>query len=388
MKNCLLLLFLITIPFVLHAHSNSVDISSIEFDIYKSFDVINAKTGKQSRITPKQNNKIKIVGKNKWAYVIKTVDPYGNLSKSSYLVAHKWARRALNIQAALHAARLQKEIEQSTLPPTPDCKSCGVDTDSNPEPAVAAEPVTDDDLISPDEKNVPVVTDNTKWKPGCEVLADESKIKSQDSKQLFQCIRSIQSAIDKGARDSKGRLIRSATFKNLYSRLNKQEQKFAAYIFTAHGEASSLAVRNPPKHEEMIAVMKVLDNRMNASNNNRRATRKPFNQLDVALDRSQFSMYNSNDPNWRRVLDIDRRENFSVAIHSYIKYLKGDLQPKPEVDRVYHYHTNYVSPAWKVRSKKVNVSVDGAWVNGTSRVQHLFYRDIAWSRNPKTDWRN
>ncbi len=387
MKNCLLLIFLITLPFLARAHSDDVNISNIEFDIYKSFDVINAKTGKQSKITPKQNKKIKIVGKNKWAYVIKIVDPYGNQSSSSYLVAHKWARRALNIQAALHAARLQKEIEQSTMPPVADCKSCGVDVDSNPE-AVRAEPVTQDDLVSPDEKDVPVITSNTQWKPGCELLADEKNLKSSDTRKLFQCIRSIQAAINRGARDSRGRLDRSKVFKNLYGRLNKQEQKFAAFIFTSHGEASSLAVRNPPKHEEMIAVMKVIDNRMNASNNNRRATRKPFNQLDVALDRSQFSMYNKNDPNWRRVLDIDRRENFNVAIESFIKYQQGNLQPKPEVDRVYHYHTNYVSPNWKSNSKRVAISVDGKTVNGTSRVKHYFYRDIAWSRNPKTDWRN
>lgn len=387
MKNCRLIIFLIILPLVVYAHSSDVDISSIEFDIYKTFDVINAKTGKQSRITPKQNKKIKIVGKNKWAYVIKVVDSQGNLSAGSYLVAHKWARRALNIQAALHAARLQKEIENSTLPPEPDCKSCGIDVDSNPQ-QVKAEPVVQEDLVDPEEKDVPVVTDGTKWKPGCEVLADEKKLKEQDAKTLFQCIRSIQSAINQGARDSRGRLIRSKVFKNLYSRLNKKEQKFAAFIFTSHGEASSLAVKNPPKYEEMIAIMKVIDNRMNAANSYRRATRKPFNQLDVVLDRSQFSMYNKNDPNWKRCLDIDRRENFSVAIHSFIKYQQSDLKPKPEVDRLYHYHTNYVSPGWKRNSKRVPVSVDGKQVNGTSRVKHYFYRDIAWSRNPKTDWRN
>lgn len=302
-------------------------------------------------------------------------------------MAHKWARRALNIQAALHAARIQKEIESSVQPPMPDCKSCGVDVDSNPEP-VKAEPVSQEDLVAPEEKDVPVVTDNTRWKPGCEVLANEQALKDENSRELFQCIRSIQSAINQGARDSRGRLVRADVFKNLYRRLNRQEQKFAAFIFTSHGEASSLAVRNPPKHEEMMAIMKVIDNRMNAANNYRRATRKPFNQLDVVLDRSQFSMYNSSDPNWRRCLDIDRRENFTVAIQSFIKYQKGDLEPKPEVDRVYHYHTNYVSPAWKVSDKRVAVTADGKEVRGTTRVKHYFYRDIAWSRNPKTDWRN
>ena len=127
---------------------------------------------------------------------------------------------------------------------------------------------------------------------------------------------------------------------------------------------------------------------MNASNNNRRASRKPFNELDVVLDPWQFSMYNSNDPGWRRSLDIDHRTNFSTAIHSYIKFVGSDIEPKPEVDRVYHYHANYVSPDWKVSNKKIAVTVDGKEVKGGSRTKHYFYRDIAWSKNPRTPWRS
>lgn len=367
------------------ATAQEVDIHSIEFDVYKTFDVINARTGRQSRIKESQGRRVKIVKKNKWAYVIKVIEKDGSVSKDSYMVAHKWARRALNIQAALHAARLKKVIDESTEPPKmeEDCQTCGLEI----EVKTAGEKVKEEDLVEPDEKDVPVITDNYNWKPGCEVLAKGQGLKSADSEQLFKCIRSIQKSIAEGARDRNGQLNRKKAFKNLYSRLNKEEQKFAAHIFTAQGEAAILTSARPPRYEEMVAVMKVVENRMNASNNNRRSTRKPFNELDVILDPWQFSMYNTKDPGWRRSLDIDYRTNFSNAVHSYIKFVSSDIEPKPEVDRIYHYHANYVRPNWRSSRKKVTIEVDGKKVLGGTKTKHYFYRDIAWSKNPKTPWR-
>lgn len=384
MKACSIIVLFLVILSPAWAH-NDVDIKSIEFDVYKSFDVMNARTGRTSKITPRQNKKVKIVGKNKWAYIIRVVDESGNVAGPSYLVAHKWAKRALNIQAALHAARIQKVVETATLPPEPDCKNCGIDVDSTPEQT--AEPVTAEDLQEPEDQNEPVVTDNRNWKPGCEVLARGSELSRSDAESLNRCVRSIQRSVAEGARDRNGSLNRAKAFKNLYSRLNKEEQRFAAHIFTAQGEAAILTSARPPRYEEMVAVMKVVDNRMNASNNNRRARQRPFNELDVVLDPWQFSMYNANDPGWRRSLDIDHRTNFSNAVNSYIKYVSADMKPRPEVDRVYHYHANYVSPDWRNNSKKVTISVDGKSVLGGTRTKHYFYRDIAWSRNPKIPWR-
>lgn len=383
MKTTLLILLFLSSSFGSLA-AQEIDIRTIEFDVYKTFDVVHSKTGRKSRIKESQGRKVKIVGKNKWAYVIRVVDKNGNISGDSYMVAHKWARRALNIQAALHAAKLKQVIEESTKPPEMDenCQTCGI-----VEETPSVEKVTQEDLVEPDEKDVPVVTESYNWKPGCEVLAKGQGLKSADSEQLFKCIRSIQKSIAEGARNRNGQLNRSKAFKNLYSRLNKEEQKFAAHIFTAQGEAAILTSARPPRYEEMVAVMKVVENRMDASNNNRRSRRKPFNELDVVLDPWQFSMYNSKDPGWRRSLDIDYRTNFSNAVHSYIKFVSADIEPKPEVDRIYHYHANYVRPNWRSNSKRVTISVDDKKVLGGSKTKHYFYRDIAWSRNPKIPWR-
>ena len=194
MKNWTIfsLLFLLVLWDIGQAKGADVDIRTIEFDIYKTFDVINSRTGRKSRIRPSRNRKVKIVGKNKWAYEIKLTDANGNPEGATYLVAQKWARRALNIQAALHAARLKQVVDQSTQPPQADCKSCGIDEDSVPTPTSRDSVVTSEDLIEPDEKDVPVVTDNRNWKPGCEVLAKGNDLKSADSDQLFKCVRSIQ----------------------------------------------------------------------------------------------------------------------------------------------------------------------------------------------------
>jgi hypothetical protein len=358
--------------------NDDIDIRSIDFEVYKSFHVQNPRTSRQRVIAPKRNRVVKILGeKQGWAYVVRIFDN-GKPVGGDYLVAKKWARKALNIQAALHAVRINDEVRNALQPPVAPCELAEEEIQR-----VRAEELAPTIVDEP-----PVVVDRGTWKPGCEVLSKgKSLTEGADTSSLLQCVRSIQLSITNGGRVSR----RAILFRNMYKNLNPEEQRFAAMIFTAQGEASILANQSTPHLNELMVVMKTLENRKNDSNanRNRRARRKaPFNELDVALDHMQYSMYNANDSNWKRVLLRESGRDFSNAVTAFIQYQTANFQPKPEVEDVRHYHANYSNPNWLVRSKRVNMSVNGNEATGKGNVRHIFYQDIVWSRSPRIDWRS
>lgn len=393
------------------ALAHEVTISDIDFKIHNSFHVQHPRTKKQMLIKPKKGRVVKIVGQNKWAFVVQIYDK-GVPHKGKYHVAKKWARKALNIQAALQVARMNDVVKEATNPPIAECTTNTVEPIHNPidddqdDDAVLAEstPVKEEELIDPEDKEE-VVLDVSGYRPGCEALAKGKAVSAQDKEKLTQCVRSIRRAVSEGARKSNGNLDRATAFKNLYSKLRPEEQRFAAMIFTAQGEAAVLVRGNPPAIQEMQAVMKVVENRKNDAN--RRAGSEKYNELDIVLQPLQFSMYNSNDNGWKRSLDSGVSENFNNPIDAFIGFENATFAPKPQVDQVYHYHTNYVNPDWTRSNKAMRITADGrttraapaGYNEGTSsgraqimksysRVRHIFFHNLPWGNKPRTPWRS
>lgn len=210
-----------------------------------------------------------------------------------------------------------------------------------------------------------------KWQPHCKVLAAD-KIGDFLYNEISNCLESIKESIIKGAKNKDGSLNRERVFKNLYNNLNKKEQEFAALTLTAFGEAGILA----PPLEEMVMVMKVVSNRAAY------AREKGFaeaNELDSALQKAQFSMYNKNDPSWQRAIKSGHGHPHTInSIKSYILYHNTNIENAREVEKVYHYHTNYVSPDWKETSKIVKPVLNGKNLK-QSGTRHLFFKNIPWS---------
>lgn len=209
------------------------------------------------------------------------------------------------------------------------------------------------------------------WQPHCEVLAAD-KFGDFLFDEISKCLESIKESITKGAKNKNGSLNRGIVFKNLYKNLNKKEQEFAALTLTAYGEAGILA----PPLEEMVMVMKVVSNRADY------ARKKGFaeaNELDAALQKAQFSMYNKNDPSWQRAIKSGHGHPHTInSIKSYILYHNTKIENAREVEKVYHYHTNYVSPDWKDTSKIVKPVLNGKKLKQRG-TRHHFFKNIPWS---------
>lgn len=384
---------------------NLSELQNIQFEVVRSFEAMNTKTGRMINVSTSARNSVRVIGENDWAYVLKVFKDNRPLA-GEFFVAKKWARRALNLYAAKHALEMNQSVGKATNQPQGDC--CDNNVHDNPQEVTifdeletSPKPKARPENFPPQREDESTATQED-YLPGCQSLDVESSSRPRDREELMRCIRSIQVQITQGARNSRGALLRGRVFRNLYSELNPQEQRFAAMVFTAHGEAVPITTGDPPEFQEMSAVMKVVDNRMRDANERS----GDFNELDVVLDPMQFSMYNRNENVWRRVLDPGRSESLAKAVQSYIEFEQADFEPKPEIDRVYHYHANYVRPNWAASSKELRPRVDGdltrpapSGYNERSpagrrqiarsyrRVRHVFYRDVAWSRNPQTPWR-
>lgn len=349
MKKLLLLIALLA---TVNSHAIDLDekkyedISDVQFDVVRSFDILDPDTGYSHRIdAPSANSnkkiKVRIVGQNSWAYRIK-LEVDGIEQDKVYQVTRRYLKDAINLASAYNYLRLNRTIGEVGKPPLTPCYD-GFST----RPVYASELFEEPDNI---------ITNNDKWKAGCEVLEDRGSLSSSSDEhrsKLGQCIRSIQNSITRqGSVRSRGQI-----FRNLYKYLRPEEQHFAAMVFTAQGEAGILArdINGGDRHpEEMMMIMKVINNRVRNANED--AARKGENgnmtALDIALDPMQFSMYNHGEDNWRQMTHPGRNQEFKTAIDAYLKFNTADFKPKPDVDHVYHYHANWMLPT------------DGAWGKG------------------------
>jgi len=199
------------------------------------------------------------------------------------------------------------------------------------------------------------------WIPSCEVLQN-TNLTPAHKEQLKKCVTNMRAAINVGG-TSRGNLLR-----NLYKKLNTREQEFAAMIFTAIGEA-----RNT-NNADRVMVMKTINNRA------RYAQEKGFsdaNELDVALQNKQFSMYNSNDPNWSRAL-IQRKSDPAIdrVVKSYLSYRNTEFSEGSTSNQIYHYLTPAVEgkTAWVRQGKNVTPQVNNEKPSG-----HKFYIGVPWT---------
>ncbi len=207
------------------------------------------------------------------------------------------------------------------------------------------------------------------WLPGCDILS--TKLYGNSYKKLQACMNSIKKTALQGA-GSGNNINRDIVYKNLYSKLNKKEQEFAAMTLTSFGEAGILA----PPLEEMVMVMKILNNRKNYAIN------KGFdqaNELDSALQHKQFSMWNKKDPNWKRALRASEgNPQTENSIKAYIQYQNSSYSSNTEVNKIYHYHTNYVSADWSAGKTHNPVKVNGKLLKQKG-TRHKFFAKVPWS---------
>jgi len=215
-----------------------------------------------------------------------------------------------------------------------------------------------------------IMPSGTKWIKGCEALG--TKLSSSSEEKLALCMANIKKIVIEGAGKSPN-MNRDVVFKNLYSKLNAKEQEFAAMTFTANGEAGVLA----PPLEEMVMIMKVLNNRKNYAINN---GYPDANELDAALQPWQFSMWNKNEKNWQNVLnDSAHSPNTRHSISAYIRYQNSTYESNAPVNKMYHYHTDYVTADWSDGKSHNPVKVNNKLLKQKGKIRHKFYANIAWS---------
>ncbi|GAB4415032.1 MAG: hypothetical protein OHK0056_22300 [Bacteriovoracaceae bacterium] len=217
---------------------------------------------------------------------------------------------------------------------------------------------------------LPTLPSDTQWKPGCEVLNGQISEGSRD--QLMQCLSSIKQLVMTEARVGSS-LSNSKMRQVLKTRLNSKERQFAALVFTAYGEARGTR----PAVENQMMVMKVIENRVRHAREQQ--GRNP-DEMDIALQPMQFSMYNSNDPNWRTMFDgpLQGNQGFTDAVNAFIGLSNCSFSPAGVADNIYHYHTPALrgSVNWSNGRSPAPMTV-----NGQPASAHLWYAGVPWAYN-------
>lgn len=206
---------------------------------------------------------------------------------------------------------------------------------------------------------------------GCEVLASE-KLSEADKESLQKCISNIRYKIAPTA--GRGGLIKTPEghqqlLKNMFARLNPKEQVFAAKVFTSIGETESLK-----NTADYMGVMKVLENRARLAR--QRSKDGVYNELDVALAHKQFSMYNYDDPVWKRIFDPNQRLSGDTTNKVLDALITMDNIDTSKFNNAYLYHANYVNPKWNYSLLTKPFAMDfgeGGKTKYGTEVYHKFY---------------
>lgn len=215
---------------------------------------------------------------------------------------------------------------------------------------------------------LPTLPSDTEWKPGCDVL--NGSVNEGSREKLMQCLSSIKQLVMTEAREGSS-LSNSKMRQVLKTRLNSKERQFAALIFTAYGEARGTR----PAVENQMMVMKVIENRVRHA---RERQGKNPDEMDIALQPMQFSMYNANDPNWRTMFDgpLQGNQGFTDAVNAFIGLSNCAFTPAGVADNIYHYHTPALrgSVNWSRGRSEVPMAV-----NGQPASAHLWYAGVPWA---------
>lgn len=276
-------------------------------------------------------------------------------------------------------------------------------------------------------------TSNKDFKPGCEVL--EEGLKPEEKDKLMQCFNSLRASITHGisrselenpqkpASGQEG--LREKLFCNMYKYLRPEEQHFMGMMLTTVGEGRSIMdsrYTDNPKYQEGLFIQKTIDNRLRSA---REGTgNNDLNALDIALAKSQFSMYNNGefykkDPQFYKLFDpLDRSNDkaFDRAINAFsaLENEEDKIEPEPASDNVAFYYNphgmvkisslpaskraearrrvNFLKatgkiPSWHPSDRAApqwdfsqitmteDLSYDGKTPNTDGKQTHVFYRD-------------
>jgi len=321
--------FLIIPTFILFSLSAFAD-SEILF-LNKALDFID-ESGKSHRITPKKDLTLfKIIGTKGSVTEVELIQENGREKSKKLFVSTKWLKRGTKTHTLItDPNEVMKNVDE-TLNGNLDCD----------EPKEITEPIG-----------------------SCESLTQTlSKTKLPS---LENCLNSLLDKIPKSGSAQK-RLSKLYDFSDA-------EQEFLAHVLTAYGEARGAK----PTKAQLKGVMNVVENRVSYA----QQTHPDANALDIVFQKSQFSMYNPKDGNWKAALKNANPEIMNLAIEAYIE-MKTEESDVPS--NVYHYMTTTLSKtgkvSWAKNSKKKRVQVDGSYLDNNSG--HVYYRDIAWSFNPR-----
>lgn len=211
---------------------------------------------------------------------------------------------------------------------------------------------------------------NGEYLEGCESLK-EDQVKEENKADLKTCIQSIRKAIAVGdARNADGSLNRTNLYRNMFTKLNPKEQAFAGKFFTSVGEVEIL-----DNKADYMSIMKVLKNRARFARQKEGDTK--YNELDAALADWQFSMYNSAEPGWRKVLDPGKAMSSKTIDGVLDAMVSLDSADTSKYDNVYMYHANYVTPKdwdWSLLSDPFSMDFgDGLQTKSSGGSYHKFY---------------
>lgn len=279
------------------------------------------------------------------------------------------------------------------------------------------------------------------FKEGCEIL--EGGITEEEKSGLMACFNSIRASIAHGIDNSEFQNpqrprngesgLRDRLFCAMYRNLRPEEQHFAGMMFTTVGEGRSIMASrhvDDPKYQEGVFIQKTVDNRIRSARQS--LNDNSINALDIALARSQFSMYNDGEwykdgPKFFKLWDpLDRSNDraFSQAIDAFSAMEEerqtlesggeGKIGPRPNSDNIGFYYNPHgmapisslpagdraearervrrlkaagkipswhpsdrVAPAWNFSmiSVQADFSFDGETPNTRGSQTHVFYRD-------------
>ncbi len=354
-----------------------INLSQIFIPVTFSIEVLNPRTGEKMMLNASDDYQIKVVGKAGDMYEVKTIKN-GELQPEVFLTHPSNIKKGVNWSAVKTIINSMDEAERAGILELICDPNKTIRPDSEQGPTYD-EPGEDFSGVIPDTYVPP---SDGEFHEGCEVLA-EQPISPEGSDSLLKCVKSIQTAIAEGSRDSSGYLDHNKTFQALFERLNPEEQAFAGYIFTGMGESDMWVNKEHP--EEAMFVMKVLQNRKRMAIE--QGAKEPYNVLDVALDPWQFSTFNKGTPkcsyskwvstngsgrgcqgfDWRNSMDPALNMDYSGIVEAYRRMTNPDeskWEPEDQMDNVSHYRRNYLSEPWP-SSKGTRVQVHPK-VNGTA----------------------
>ncbi|MFT6069987.1 MAG: hypothetical protein ACJAT2_002500 [Bacteriovoracaceae bacterium] len=397
-------------------------LSDLVIPIYESLEIADYTKKKCAEIngfkrckpeltTLKKGSKIRIISENKkGVYKIEVFSKDG-FSKGIYHTSKKFADKALNWSAVNHTlsllgspngigavpkincnyginlvSQMKKGPELPTLTIQENRKvysvkevadlmerySLNADGSlaprTSPRPEIRPSSISNAQTGAVPEEDLPAY--NGEYLPGCEALK-EDQIKEEHKDDLKDCVQSIRKAIAVGnARNSDGSLNRTNLYKNMFTKLNPKEQAFAGKFFTSIGEVEIL-----DNKADYMSIMKVLKNRARFARQKEGDTK--YNELDAALADWQFSMYNSAEPGWRKVLDPGKAISTKTLDSVLDAMVTLDSTDTSKYDNVYMYHANYVTPKdwdWNLLSEPFSMDFgSGLETKSSGGAYHKFY---------------